>query len=60
MGKLEVESAESLKMWARHLVQAVPSELKVQQEYKDRLIENTEKILMSVHQVPRGMLQATQ
>ncbi len=46
-------------MWARHLVQAVPSELKVQQEYKDRLIENTEKILMSVHQVLRGVYQAT-
>jgi hypothetical protein len=37
------------------LVQAVPSELKVQQEYRDKLIENTEKILLSTHQVPRGV-----
>jgi hypothetical protein len=33
-------------------VQAVPSELKIQQEFKDLLMENTEKVLLSVHQVP--------
>ncbi len=33
------------------LEQAVPSELKIQQEFKDLLMENTEKVLLSVHQV---------
>ncbi len=32
-------------------VQAVPAELKMQQEFKDLLMENTEKVLLSVHQV---------
>jgi hypothetical protein len=35
------------------MLQAVPSELKIQQEFKDLLMENTEKVLLSVHQVPR-------
>ncbi len=33
------------------MVQAVPSELKKQQEYKDLLIDNTEKILLTINQV---------
>ena len=36
------------------LVQAVPSELKIQQEYKDLLMENTEKVLLSVNKVHQG------
>jgi len=37
---------------------AVPSELKIQQEYKDLLIENTEKVLLSVHQKPPDFTRA--
>ena len=37
------------------MVQAVPSELKITQEYKDELIDNTEKILLSVFTVPQWM-----
>jgi hypothetical protein len=40
-------------MCAQQSVQAVPSELKTQQEFKDLLMENTEKVLLSVHPVPQ-------
>jgi hypothetical protein len=33
------------------LLQAVPKELKIQQAFKDLLMENTEKVLLSVHPV---------
>jgi hypothetical protein len=37
------------------LSQAVPSELKQQQKFKDLLMTNTEKVLLSVHPVrPKG------
>ena len=36
-------------------MQAVRSELKVQQKYKDLLIANTEKVLLSVQQVPQDI-----
>ncbi len=32
-------------------MQAIPSKLKIQQDYKDQLMENTEKVLLSIHQV---------
>ena len=38
-------------------MQAVPKELKVQQVFKDLLMENTEKVLLSVHQVPTRRLK---
>jgi hypothetical protein len=38
------------------MLQAVPKELKIQQEFKDLLMENTEKVLLSVHQVPSETL----